>query len=700
MAFGSRYAVMWGIPRNCYSQPSSGVWHLLAVVFDKSQTGGNEVQFYVDGILQTVNWSANASTNTNKFGNNPIYLFSRAGTSQFNSGVIDDVRVYASSLTTAQIQQLYASTTLVSIAVTRRKCVDCDRSQQQQFTATGTYKDGSQKNLTNSATWTSSATSVATISSGGLATAVAGGSSTIKAAVGAISASASLAVTSGSITLDGNVHGVRDNGTNSSSTAAVSIGTPGAGDLITCAVTFDSGNGNTLVSVSDNQNGTYSAAVPVHLDTAMVQWFGIYYKENVAGSTTTITLTTSQSRPYTAISCQAWRGVATSNSLDSAFPQYRDAVSTANPTTGANKVPAANGELVLAAVGLLNSGNPTPGANYTLIDGATSTRWWPEYWIQTTATSTAGNFTWPSDTFTDVMAAFKPSSASSLVSLAVTPTNPSLAAGQQQQFTATGTYSDGSQQNLTSTVTWTSSTTSIATISSTGLATAVAAGSTTIKAASGSISGSTSLTVTAPSLVSIAVTPANPSLAAGQQQQFTATGTYSDGSQQNLTSTVTWTSSTTSIATISSTGLATAVAAGSTTIKATSGSISGSTGLTVTSSSLVSIAVTPASSSLAAGQQQQFTATGTYSDGSQKNLTGTVTWTSSAPSVATVSSTGLATAVAAGSTTIKATSGSISGSTGLTVTWSRRPHLYHDLSAYREPDFRSRKLDQRTGYRP
>ena len=114
--------------------------------------------------------------------------------------------------------------------------------------------------------------------------------------------------------------------------------------------------------------------------------------------------------------------------------------------------------------------------------------------------------------------------------------------------------------------------------------------------------------------------------------------------------------------------MATAVAAGSTTIKATSGSITGSTGLIVTSSSLVSVAVTPANPSLAVGQQQQFTATGTYSDGSQKNLTSTATWTSSATSVATVSSTGLATAVAAGSTTIKATSGSISGSTSLTVT--------------------------------
>src|SRR6266478_2744557 len=85
-----------------------------------------------------------------------------------------------------------------------------------------------------------------------------------------------------------------------------------------------------------------------------------------------------------------------------------------------------------------------------------------------------------------------------LSSIAVTPGNPSIPKGTTQQFTATGTYSDGSTQNLTSTVAWSSSNTTVATINSTGLATAVGAGSTTIQASSGSISGSTTLTVTAP----------------------------------------------------------------------------------------------------------------------------------------------------------------------------------------------------------
>ena len=64
------------------------------------------------------------------------------------------------------------------------------------------------------------------------------------------------------------------------------------------------------------------------------------------------------------------------------------------------------------------------------------------------------------------------------------------------QYAATGKYTDGSSQNLTSSVTWTSSTTSVATITSVGLATALKQGNTTISATSGSIVGSTSLKVT------------------------------------------------------------------------------------------------------------------------------------------------------------------------------------------------------------
>ena len=89
---------------------------------------------------------------------------------------------------------------------------------------------------------------------------------------------------------------------------------------------------------------------------------------------------------------------------------------------------------------------------------------------------------------------------------------------------------------------------------------------------------------TIPTLSSISVSPANPSVPGGNTQQFAASGTYSDGTSHDITTQVTWNSSNTLVATVNSSGLATAVAVGTSSITATSGSISGSTTLTVTSS--------------------------------------------------------------------------------------------------------------------
>ena len=134
-----------------------------------------------------------------------------------------------------------------------------------------------------------------------------------------------------------------------------------------------------------------------------------------------------------------------------------------------------------------------------------------------------------------------------LVSLAVTPINASLPGGAVQQFTATGTYSDASTQDLTQSASWTSSNNAVASISnaagSRGSATSIAAGTTTITAAVGGVAGSTTLTVTTATLVSLAIGPTNPSIPLGTTLQLTATGTYSDGGTQVLTQSVSWTSS-------------------------------------------------------------------------------------------------------------------------------------------------------------
>ena len=265
-----------------------------------------------------------------------------------------------------------------------------------------------------------------------------------------------------------------------------------------------------------------------------------------------------------------------------------------------------------------------------------------------------------------------------LVSIAIAPQNPTIALGANLQFTATGTYSDGSTQDLTTVVTWSSSAATIAiignSVGSYGLATSSGQGTATISATSGSVVGSTSLTVSSAGLVSIAVTPVNPTISAGGTQQFAATGTYADSSSQNITNFVTWASDAQSVATISnsagSNGLASGIAPGTANISATSGSIvSTPTMLTVIASgpTLTSITVTPASVSIPLGSMEQFTATGNYSDGTTQNLTATVTWSSNPPGLATINQ-GLASSLGQGTTTISATSGSIAGTASLTVT--------------------------------
>ena len=78
---------------------------------------------------------------------------------------------------------------------------------------------------------------------------------------------------------------------------------------------------------------------------------------------------------------------------------------------------------------------------------------------------------------------------------------------------------------------------------------------------SGAVKGSASLTVV-PALVSIVVTPGNPSIAPGTTEQFTATGTYSDNSTQNVTNQATWVSTSPMVAAIGTAGPMRAVARG------------------------------------------------------------------------------------------------------------------------------------------
>ena len=174
-----------------------------------------------------------------------------------------------------------------------------------------------------------------------------------------------------------------------------------------------------------------------------------------------------------------------------------------------------------------------------------------------------------------------------LTSINVVPSNPSVIVGGTQQFMATALDQNNTPLVSQPAFTWSSSdaTSTIVSLSANGLATGIAVGGPiTITATSGGILGNASITVTdvlpTPALATINVTPTNPSITIGSNQQFTATTLDQGGASFNAT--VTWSSSDSAVATIDqATGIANALTAGTTTITATSGSVIGTTTLTV-----------------------------------------------------------------------------------------------------------------------
>jgi len=263
-------------------------------------------------------------------------------------------------------------------------------------------------------------------------------------------------------------------------------------------------------------------------------------------------------------------------------------------------------------------------------------------------------------------AAARPSTKS-LTSILISPATPTVPLGKSRQLTATGVFSDGSQRDMTKTVTWASAQPSVASINQSGLASGKLVGGVKVTATSGSVTASVTLAVGAATLVSIDVTPNSLSIPKGETQQLSAVGTFSDGSQKTITDSAVWSVFPIEIANISATGLIKGQTVGSARVIAELDSIRGTDLLTVSSVALVSISVSPNSPSVPKGETQQLTAVANFSDGSQKTITDSATWSIAPTGIATVSPTGLVTAQAVGSAMVTVASASVHESDPLTV---------------------------------
>jgi trimeric autotransporter adhesin len=518
----------------------------------------------------------------------------------------------------------------------------------QQFNASGTFSDGSSQDLTKIVAWTSSTKPVATIGPQGLATTYSQGTSTISASfpavAGVVTGTTTVTVTPPSLV----AIVVTDASTvvPTPTPSAAKIG-KGTGHQYAAYGVYSDGGERWLPGLTWATNPTPSTVATVNssghamgLNAGTVKITATDPTTNIFGATT---LTVTDAFITSITVSPVIQTIAPTTTLGfTALAWFTDQTTqdiTADATWSSTLPSVATVAPGGVALGLAQ-GVTSIQASMNSVTGAA-----PLNVSSATLTSIALLPTVPGGTFASTQ-----------------PTSIGVAIGSTMQMNAVGTFSDGTKQTLTQASTWsiTPNDGSIAKVSTTGLVTGVASGSATVKAQFGSVSHTAVLAVQ--SLTSIAVTPGPATVAQGSAVPFDAVATLTDGSKQDVTSSVTWISTTPSTATVTANGWASGITKGTTTISAILASEWGNSLLTVTDATLKSLAVTPATAQdIALGTTQQFKATGTFSDATTQDLTYQSTWSSTNVGVAVVSGTGLATSTGVGTATVSA-AGNINGS--------------------------------------
>jgi len=530
---------------------------------------------------------------------------------------------------------------LVSITVTP-SAPTIARQTTVQFLATGTYTDKSTQNLTSSVSWSSSNTAVATVSStaptGGLAMGVSAGQTTITASMGSISGTAALIVSSASVT-----------------SMTVNPANPtvllGLTQQFTANAGFSDGTNQDVTGVTQWQSSATKVASITTSGLATAKSIGTSTITGTFGGMSASSLLTVSAANLASIVIQPSDGTMAPGTRKQlvAMGTFNDG-STRDITflvTWTSSIPS------IASVGAgtgiasaLSPGVVTVTANLASVMGSTSL--------------TVSNAT--------------------IVSVLISPTNVTIPTGGSNRFTATGVFSDSSTQDMTASVTWSSSDTTVATVGNAsgtfGFALGVSSGTANISAtfsgAGASQTGTTVLTVSSATLTSIALAPATAEIAPASGLQYTATGTFSDGTKQNVNAQATWSSSNPSVALMSRPAFVIGESGGTATITAQIGPTAATVNLLVESATLTSIQVTPQNTSVAAGFETALTAVGTFSNGDTQDLTAFVIWTSSNSNIATIANgnatPGFAAGVQPGTTTISAVFAGQVGTASLTVT--------------------------------
>ncbi|MBS1805884.1 MAG: Ig-like domain-containing protein [Acidobacteria bacterium] len=665
---------------------------------------------YADGTSQDVTSQAawNSSTAAASVDSTGLVTGSSAGTSTITATIGSKSASALATVSAALLQTISVNPLTASIAT----------GQTQAFTAYGNFSDGSQTDISNSASWASSATNYATVDPTGLATGVSAGVSTISASSGsATPGSAALTVSPAVLTeidiapdaqyipvggqlqlsltgtySDGSTQDITASATWSSSDSTLASVDPGTG--IVSGVANSNNNPVTITatygSISNTATVYVTDAVPVSIQltpatSSIASGTTQQYSVNVVysdGSLQPVTTGLSWLSSSASVAGVDLNGLATALAPgQTTITVFYDSMSA---TASLTVTPAVLTNIVVTPITTVVgvNGNAQFTANGVFSDNSTQDISSHVVWTSSNgalATINASGLATGVSTGTLMITATSGAisgsatlnvTTSTLQSITITPSNPILPPHSRTQLTAIGNFSDGSQQVLSG-VSWHSNSPSVAMVNGSGVLRSKNSKnkSVTITAKLNGVSGTTSVTVTSMTIQTVAIQPANPIMATGTKLQLALIGTFSDGTTQiDLTASARWQTSNYADAVVNRQGVLTGAAAGSLTVTGSiNGVASATTNVTVTSATVQSITVTPANPTIALGSSQQFAASGSFSDGSTQNISNVVTWSSSTPTVAIVNQSGMAASASHGTTNINATLTGITGSTQLTV---------------------------------
>jgi uncharacterized protein YjdB len=618
---------------------------------------------------------------------------------------IGSTQVAANALGKSGIATITVTKTPVANVVLLPNRVDATVGSTTQLTATAF--DGSGNALTDRAIiWSSSNQAVATVSTGGLVIAVAPGTSTITAASEGKTSTSIITVAQGAVAkvvvspnpvtmmagqsaqlalsardASGNVLAGKSAVWSSSNTAVATVASDGTVKAITAGsatitATVDGVSGTTALTVSNIPVG----GVTLSPTTATVS----------TGSSTTLTVTVrdangavvtdrvvawTTSNPLIATVSQS--GVVTGIAPGTATITSTSETKSANATITVTLVPVGRVQIAPSSVSIAAGQGATLTATVTDANGVVVTNR-PVAWNTSDArvatVSQTGVVTGVAVGTATISATSGAVAGTSAITVTAAPVqtvsvNPgTLALTQGQTGTLSANVVDATGGTVSNpSVAWSSRNPAVASVDpNTGVVTAVAVGSTTIDASSGGKAGSATVTVTAPPIVSIVISPSSSTVTAGQVVNLTATAQDANGNVVT-NNTVTWTSDNVQVASPSSTGNTTADAttskAGTATITASVGSVKGTATITVNPGVVATVTVTAPSKNLKPGSTMQLTAAALDSKGNTVPNQSFV-WLSSNTGVATVSGSGVVTGKRNGNVTITATTSLIGGKSG------------------------------------